>query len=451
MIVGAAGDHHRVDVAADQHLAMAVGGRHRVVGAAIAHQRQRADPARPLLAGVVGRRRQVVEALEVPRQPRADRLVMAAQPIAETPAAIRQQLLVQRSEAGGMRQRHQVVPPDQSDQPLHFALVVALARAAEPIGEQVMRLQLAEHARPLPCSVAQDPRHRQLGVVVQDRRRHAAEERERRNVTGAERLRRLRRIGLHEAGIAVRQVHREEVDLPLHPADHRQRLAEVRLRVPRIMPQRHKHLALPLTLRQHVILHDRQPADVAVLVAQTLEDPLRRVPLLRRAALILFQDPIDDPHERIQLRTRRRPAAPVSRRHRERQHLRHRPRIDPKPTRRLSPTDPLDPHRVADPPIQLHALHPPPSAFNAKSFPRRNFTPAQPTAPAASLRDFVSGAYNPNLYAGMLAHLGGRLIARGVCGIGVVTHPMRLLMSALVRRQISQHPIQRTARLAKAV
>jgi hypothetical protein len=32
---------------------------------------------------------------------------MAAQPIAETPAAIRQQLLVQRREAGGMRQRHQ--------------------------------------------------------------------------------------------------------------------------------------------------------------------------------------------------------------------------------------------------------------------------------------------------------------------------------------------------------
>jgi hypothetical protein len=56
--VGAAGDHHVVDVAADQHLAMSVGGRHRVVGAAIAHQGQRADPARLLLAGVVGRRRQ---------------------------------------------------------------------------------------------------------------------------------------------------------------------------------------------------------------------------------------------------------------------------------------------------------------------------------------------------------------------------------------------------------
>jgi len=40
-------------------------------------------------------------------------------------------------------------------------------------------------------------------------------------------------------------------------------------------------------------------------------------PLLRRPALILVQDPVDDPDERIQLRTRRRPAAAVSRRHLE--------------------------------------------------------------------------------------------------------------------------------------
>ena len=65
---------------------------------------------------------------------------------------------------------------------------------------------------------------------------------------GAERLCRLRRIGLHEARIAVWQVHREEVDLPFHPPDHRQRFAKVNLRVPGIMPQRHEHLTLPLTL-----------------------------------------------------------------------------------------------------------------------------------------------------------------------------------------------------------
>src|SRR4051812_22956520 len=109
----------------------------------------------------------------------------------------------------------------------------------------------------------------------------------------------------------------------------------------------------------HVVLHNRQTASVAVLVAQTLEYPLRGVTLLRWTAFILFQDPVDDSHERIQLRTRRRPAPPISRWDRKRQHLHHCPRIYAKATRRLAPTDPLNLNRVADPPIQLHALHPP--------------------------------------------------------------------------------------------
>jgi hypothetical protein len=41
----------------------------------------------------------------------------------------------------------------------------------------------------------------------------------------------------------VWQVHREEVDLPFHSADHRQRFTEVDLCVSRIVAQRHEHLA----------------------------------------------------------------------------------------------------------------------------------------------------------------------------------------------------------------
>ena len=52
--VSAAGNHHRVDITADQNFAMTVGGRHGIIGPAIAHQRQRTDPARLLLARVVG-------------------------------------------------------------------------------------------------------------------------------------------------------------------------------------------------------------------------------------------------------------------------------------------------------------------------------------------------------------------------------------------------------------
>ena len=191
-------------------------------------------------------------------------------------------------------------------------------------------------------------------------------------------------IGLHQAGVAVRQVHREEVDLPLHPADHRQRFAEVDLRVPRIVSQRHEHLALTLAPLVHVVLYDRDPAGISVLVPQPLEDPLRGMLLLGRLTLIFLQDPVNDPDEWIQLRPRRRPAPPVSRRHRERQHLRYRPRVDPKSPRRLPPAHPLHIHRSPHLPVQFHAFHP--SALCPswqKTFYCRTFAPALPAYPAA--------------------------------------------------------------------
>src|SRR6266403_4746301 len=113
-----AGDHYLVDVAADQNLAVPVGGRDRVVGAAIAHQQLRTDPARLLLAGVIGRWRQGGERLQIPHQPFADRLVVTAQPIPEPAPTTLEQLLVQRRQADRPRYRHQQVPADPADQPL---------------------------------------------------------------------------------------------------------------------------------------------------------------------------------------------------------------------------------------------------------------------------------------------------------------------------------------------
>jgi hypothetical protein len=69
--LGPAGDHHHMDIAADQYFAVREGGRHRV-----AHQQLRADPARLLLAGVIGRWRQGVERFQIPNQPFADRFVV---------------------------------------------------------------------------------------------------------------------------------------------------------------------------------------------------------------------------------------------------------------------------------------------------------------------------------------------------------------------------------------
>jgi hypothetical protein len=59
-----------------------------------------------------------------------------------------------------------------------------------------MRLQLAEHSRPLSRPIAQDAGHRQLRVVVEDRLRYAAEEMERGVVPVTKRLGGLLRIGL---------------------------------------------------------------------------------------------------------------------------------------------------------------------------------------------------------------------------------------------------------------
>ena len=161
----------------------------------------------------------------------------------------------------------------------------------------------------------------------------------------AERFGGLRRIGPHKARVTVRQVHREEVDLPLDPGDLRQRLAKIHLGVTGIVPQRHKHLAVLHPVQPHVVPDNGDPATVAVLVTQPFEDPLRRVPLLPRPSLIRCQDRLDDPDKRIQLRSRRRPAPPVPRRHRKRQHLRHRPRVDPKTPRRFPPAYPFNLNR----------------------------------------------------------------------------------------------------------
>jgi hypothetical protein len=147
---------------------------------------------------------------------------------------------VQRGQALDPRHRHQEVAPGVADQPLHLALVVALARPAEAVGEEEVRLQLGERPGALARAVAEDARDREAGVVVEHAPRHAAEEGERRVVPVAERLCRLGRIGLHEAGVRVRQVEAEEVDLPLLAPDHRGRLAEVGLPVPGRVDQGHE-------------------------------------------------------------------------------------------------------------------------------------------------------------------------------------------------------------------
>ena len=79
----------------------------------------------------------------------------------------------------------------------------------------------------------------------------------------------------------MRQVHEEHVQLLPHATNDADGFAEVDLRMPRRMHQRGKSLTQPPLRDPHVVLHARVAASVAMLGLQPLEDPQRRVPLLR--------------------------------------------------------------------------------------------------------------------------------------------------------------------------
>ena len=149
---------------------------------------------------------------------------------------------------------------------------------------------------------------------VEDRLRNRAKERERVHVPVDPRLGRSRRVRPNVRRVAVRQVKGEEVNLLLVPAEDHPRFAEIGLRVPRRMLKRHVRLAASSTMLVHVVLHGRVPAGEAVLVSKTLENALRRVPLLATVILAITPPPlVDETGEPVELRAPHRNCAPAPR------------------------------------------------------------------------------------------------------------------------------------------
>ena len=169
-----------------------------------------------------------------------------------------------------------------------------------------MGLQPAERPGPLPRAVRQDARHQTLVVVVENRLGNPAAEGKGRIVPVQPSRRRRRRAGRNKAGIAVRKRHDEKMRAMHDAGNDRIRLAKVRLGMTRRVRQRHEHLPQTKVPFANVILHDRLLARAAMFVTKTLEDPLRRVPLLAVNRAILFQNAVDDIRERRQLRALRR-------------------------------------------------------------------------------------------------------------------------------------------------
>ena len=135
---------------------------------------------------------------------RADRGRGATQDLVLSFAAAILEHGVELGEVTGSRKRHHEGPSGKAHHPLDLPFVITLAGTAIAILEHVVRLQGGKQGAPLAGAITKDLRHRQPGVVVQDRHRYAAKEGERRHMARTEGLGCLGRIGLHEDRIAMR-------------------------------------------------------------------------------------------------------------------------------------------------------------------------------------------------------------------------------------------------------
>ena len=131
------------------------------------------------MTGIERRRRQRGHRLEVAFEALGDALAVPAKNVALALAAALLQVLVERLEARKARQRNHEVAPRPAHQTFHRPLVVALAGAPVPVPDEVVREKSAEQPRPAARPVAFNPRHQAPVVVVENRQRHRAEERER--------------------------------------------------------------------------------------------------------------------------------------------------------------------------------------------------------------------------------------------------------------------------------
>ena len=192
----------------------------------------------------------------------------------------------------------------------------SVARLRVPSGRIFETLCPAGHA----CM----PERRAAVVVIEHRLRHPAKESESVDMAIHPCLRRRCGIGPHEAAIAVRQVHDEEVGLlfdgepvsAIGPrtmaSDHHDGFAEIRLRVPRRVGERHEHLSTPPPPIPDIVLDDRVAASEAMLFAPPIKHPPGGMVLLAMHVPIPVEPGVDDLGEPIQLRPLDRNLAPVA-------------------------------------------------------------------------------------------------------------------------------------------
>ena len=158
--------------------------------------------------------------------------------------------------------------------------------------------------------------------------------------------------------------------------------------------QRHEHLAPAAFALPHVVLDDRVAAGEAVLVAQPLEHPLGRVPLLAVNPAIPLQPAVDDQRESVQLRPLHGRCAPVAGRNRERQDLADTVARDVEMPCRLPLAHAF---RTSQPNLPIHVHGDDPHALPAirgKDIGGRLLRRPQRAHPAATVADFLTAVLN---------------------------------------------------------
>jgi hypothetical protein len=217
------------------------------------------------------------------------------------------------------------------------------------------------------------------------------------------RLRRRCRISPHVAGIAVRQVEDKEMRLLFDTTDHHARFAEIRLRMPGSMAQRHEHLATTTLMLAHIFLHDGVAAGKPMLVPQPVENTPGRVTLLARAIGVLAQPLIDDLGEAVELRPFHRRRPPIPRRRRVNDHLVHAVARDPEVTRDRALAHALPEVGLTNLPIKLHGENAPALPAARKGKRGRLLRRPQQDHPAAPVADFLTGVLIATLETGKCA------------------------------------------------
>ena len=102
---------------------------------------------------------------------------------------------------------------------------------------------------------------------------------------------------LDEDRSRIGQRHHEQRDLRLVASQPDRGFTEIDLGFARWMRQRQEDLLMRLIPGSDRILYDRLSALEAVLIPQSLEDPLRRMPLLLRRLSVVLQDLLNDRQE----------------------------------------------------------------------------------------------------------------------------------------------------------